>query len=130
MDLDEAVKELHELIRRDYLFPRFVEMSVAKARLTSDGPPEMPKHISVKECVLPLLKDYEITKKREAYCIELVKYFTGGGCLFPYLDNIKKQEFMNQIADALPEVNLRIWYQKDCTYPSFKTGSQPAKEKE
>lgn len=111
MNVENALKQLNELIRQDYRVPRLAPIS-----FTDDPPTFVPDHISIKDCVMPLIRDYEIAKKREAYCIDVILYLVGRGCLFPYQDNLKKQEFMNDLHNALPEVRFPVYYPDKCNY--------------
>lgn len=126
MNVDIALEQLSELIKRDYRFPRFTELTVPKTVTNASASLDpMPEHISVKDCIMPVLKDYEYTKKRESYLVEVVMYFVNHGCLFSYLDNVKKQKFINELHDAIPEVNWPIHY-PDTAYQNKNKNKTPA----
>lgn len=104
MSLDFCLRQLGELITRDYRVPRFAEIKL------DDDQRFAPEHLSIKDCVLPLLKDYDLTKKRERYLIECVLYFAGCGCPWTFQDNIKKQEFINELEEHFPNERWPVYY--------------------
>lgn len=112
MDLQFSLGQISELIKRDYRVPRFAEITI------NSRPDIMksPEHISMKYLLLPLLKDYEIAKKRENYAIEIMLMLLGWGNTYPYWDQPKKQKFLNEIHEALPDVRLPVMYSDDCIY--------------
>ncbi len=112
MSVEFNIKQVAELIKRDYRVPVFAEITIDADQSVIKS----PQHISMKDVLTPLLKDYEIAKRREEYLIKLVEYFTDFGCTFPYLDNLKKQNFMNSVADAIPDVKWKVWFKDTATY--------------
>lgn len=98
VSLETNLKQVTELIRRNYQVPVFAEVTI------NSDPSFHAPHISLKDVMLPILKDYETAKKREAYLIDIVNYFVGRGVMFTYLDNPAKQKFVNEIREVIPEI--------------------------
>lgn len=96
------VEQIRELIRRNYRVPRYFEVDI------DSDPSLMPEYISLRDVLEPVLIDYLKAKKREAYLIEVVKYFLSPGCLYSYRDNATKQNIINEIAEVIPDVKWLV----------------------
>lgn len=112
------LEQIQELIKRDYRVPRFVPVS-----LETTDTPELyaPAHISLRDLLLPVLKRLEIADRQKQYLLQVVLYHVGHGCTYPYLDNVEKQKYMNELAVAFPDVRWPVHYPPDVPKPTKET---------
>ena len=101
------LSQLQELVRRDYRVPVFTPINLM------DLPPldSIQNHsISLKECLLPLIEKLHKLERDRVHLLRVVQYFTSHGCLFHYMSNIEKEDFMDSPVKAFPDVKWTTWY--------------------
>lgn len=101
----DELKQINELIRRNYRVPRFIDISI-------DSPAHMmPEHIELKSVLLPLLKEHEKLLRQRHYLVDILSCALGPGWTYPYWDNPRKQKLIDEISAAIPEFRWPIMYE-------------------